>query len=170
MEWPDGTELTKKQIANFKSTFSLYEILFSAYHKLPPTGVDEEYWRTKVISAFTAQVFFNLPYRNQVLYSGLISTDALKLKKKDRRKEHRYPRKEWSRWRLFNVESPVTFETFFSLYCKEGGTVNHTTKDENTRLESWYDKQPKEIVRDGWRPAYKACGIILIEDPDFTKS
>ena len=170
MKWPGGEELnetTHRQISNFRASYRLYVILFSSYHESPPKDVDKEYWKNKVVSAFNGQVYFNLP-NNPVLYTGLISRKSLE--SNDRTDEHRYPRKEWAQWRLFDIENPVTFEKFFSLYCEEGGSYNITTNKENRALPGWYKKQPKEAIRDGGKAAYKACGIILVEDPDFTKS
>ena len=167
MKWPDGKELNNKQIKNFRCAYSIYETLYEKYRDQPPKGVDEEYYKNKVISAFGPQVYFNLPQRKEVLYTGLISKKSLTIGEK--RREHRYPRKVWVKWRLFDIGSPVTFEEFFSLYCDEGGSYNHTTNKENRALPAWYNKQPEEAIHDGGKAAYEACGIILVEDPEFTK-
>jgi len=169
-KWPGGTKLNKGQIDNFISAYKLYKILYKAYRGNPPKDVDPDFWQNKVIQAFNAQVYFNLPQRQEVLYrdwnsrSGQISINALG--QKIPTKEHFHPRRPWVKWRLFDIPKKVTLEKFFDLYCKEGGRYNKTTKEENADLETWYHDQgdPKPTKKKA-EQAYKETNIKLVDDP-----
>ena len=156
--------LKEKQRWNFLSVYAILQSDYRLYHQSPPMGVDTSYWKRKVISGFAAQPFFNMPQIKKRLYSGLISKSATLIPKNQRVKEHRYPRRAWLEWRLFSTDMIVTFEEFFRLYWKEGGTYNITTKQENARLEVFYDGKPDSYIQDGGVRAYREVGIELVDD------
>ena len=156
--------LNEKQRWNFLSVYSILESNHSLYHQNAPMGVENSYWKKKVISGFAAQPFFNLPQIKSILYSGLISKKALATDKSARVKEHRYPRRAWLDWRLFSPPILVSFEDFFRLYWEEGGTYNITTKNENSLLENYYSDKPDNYMQDGGVVAYQSLGIELIDD------
>ena len=164
-KWPDGTELREGQIQNFKSAYGLYEILYKAYSGPPPEGVTKGYWKNKVIQAFNAQVYFNLPKRVQVLYSKKISLNALE-SEDGATDEHYNPRRLWVKMRLFDVFEKVSYSEFFRLYCTEGGCYHKTTSKENQDLENWYAEQGIEEYQVGmWKRAYSSKGVALVDDP-----
>lgn len=168
-QWTDGADLTENQIQNFYSAFKLYEILYKAYNGSPPDGVKTEYWKNKVIQAFNAQVYFNLPKRSQVLYSKKISISALK-SEVNPTDEHYNPRRLWVKFRLFDISEEVTFSEFFRLYCEEGGRFHKTTKKENSELENWYSENKIGEYQIGmWERAYAAKGVILVDDPKYSQ-
>ena len=158
--------LNEKQQWNFLSVYAILQSDYRLYHQAPPRGVDTHYWKKKVISGFAAQPFFNMPQIKRILYTGLISKSATLVPKKSRVKEHRYPRRAWLDWRFFSAEKIVTFEEFFKLYWKEGGTYNITTKHENSQLELYYDNKPDSYIQDGGVRAYREVGIELVVDKD----
>ena len=142
-----------RQARNFQYSFEIYQILHSAYKRKK-----DPYWKDKVVSAFAAQVFLNLPQNKSILFSGLISKRAAE--SNSHVKEHRYPRKSWLTQRLFEPPA-VTFEQFVSLYWTEGGTYHFTTATENRQLKSYYDTC-HHVVLDGGERAYATCHIDLI--------
>lgn len=159
--------LNDKQMTNFRITHEIYISLHKLYHGPIPSGAEREYWEAKVISAFAAQPFFNLPQKKSVLYTGKISENALKTLKKDRVNEHRFPRRAWLKWRLFEASEHVPLDEFMRLYWEEGGTYNITTKKENAMLEVYYDGKPDSAIYDGGDLAYREVGIELVDDPAY---
>ena len=156
--------LSEKQQWNFLSVYSILESNHRLYHQPAPVGVENSYWKKKVISGFAAQPFFNLPQIKKILYSGLISKKASAIHRSMRVKEHRYPRRAWLDWRLFSPIILVSFEEFFRLYWEEGGTYNITTKKENSLLENYYADKPDHYIQDGGELAYRSLGIELINE------
>ena len=157
------SSLSNKQRWNFLSVYRILQSDHQLYHNPPPLGVENSYWKKKVISGFAAQPFFNLPQIKNILYTGKISKKAILTNKSERVKEHRYPRRAWLDWRLFSPSILVSFEEFFRLYWKEGGTYNITTKKENSLLENYYVTKPDRHIQDGGIIAYLSLGIELIE-------
>ena len=156
--------LNEKQRWNFLSVYGILESDHTLYHQPAPLGVEDSYWKKKVISGFAAQPFFNLPQIKKILYSGLISKNASMIDRSARVKEHRYPRRAWLDWRLFSPTILVSFEEFFRLYWKEGGTYNITTKKENSLLENYYAGKSDHYIQDGGKMAYYSVDIELIDD------
>ena len=159
--------LTEKQKENCRSVYALYLHLHNAYHGELPKGVSRELWRLKIISALAAQPYLNLPKNKAVLYTGSISKSALK--SKESVNEHRYPRRAWLSWRLFEPKKPVSFDEFMRLYWVEGGSYHKTTSQENRQLKTYYQNKSDTAIRDGGTTAYKKCGIVLVDDPSISK-
>ena len=160
-------DLKDKNKAQFRSVYALYLVLHGLYHASPPKHVPLEMNRRIIVNSFDAKPWFNLPKNKKILYTGRISKAALKSSKKEVTNEHRFPRKSWLISRLFDPQSPVSFEEFMRLWWEEQGTYNKTTKDENNQLKQYYKKNPENLGLDGGEKAYADLGIELVDDPSI---
>ena len=97
---------------------------------------------------------FYLPTTNKT-FTGLISEEALLCDKKDRVKEHQYPRKISANILMKNP--PSSIENLISQYENKYGTWNYVTKKENTTLRK-YQKINKFVDP---KESYKLANIIL---------
>lgn len=178
---PDGFFRYGKRIGtvyeNFLSVYHIYVSLYKIYRNIPE-GISEEVWKNKIISALSAQPYFNLPKDKSLLYSWKISkkaniaiknagslTRAKSLgKDKGVLNEHFFPRKHFLKIELFEIDSHLNFIEFVYLYFTKGGKYHITTKLENSNLENKIDSEMekgKGYNPLNWEKNYELCGIIL---------
>lgn len=129
---------------------ALYNLIMSLKPVWDESTTEERNYLETVIGAG----IFYLP-TNKNTFSGYISEQALRVDKKQRVKEHQWPRKITAKILLQNPPSSV--EELSELYHTKYGTWNWVTKQENSELR----KSQKEGVFSTPEESYKQTGVKM---------
>lgn len=139
-------------MSKFLGLATLIKSVYKEYHTITDLKAKS------IIETTVGAGIFYLPKSKDLLWSGLISIDAIK--NNERCEDHMYPRKvsavELLSVNWDGINDPE--EYLKQLYFQKYGKYNYVTKSENRRLVEFQKKgvftTPEE--------AYKQCGIKLI--------
>lgn len=136
-----------------------FELLFNLLHSVKETYDNANDYQKEYLSTIIGAAIYYIPV-NKETFSGMISEKAARVPKKQRVKEHEYPRKIAGKLLLDNP--PISVDKLKKLYTKKYGVWNWVTKKENTLLR----KYQKGSVFINPKKAYKLAEINLIRFED----
>lgn len=139
---------------NNDKTYTKFKVLYDIIHNLKDQWDNGHDYERSHIETIVGAAIFYLPTNNKT-FTGLISEEALLVEKKDRVKEHQYPRKISANILMKNPPSSV--EDLISQYDNKYGTWNYVTKKENSALRKFQTLEKFTTPED----SYKLANINL---------